>query len=388
MKAEGRWHKAEGTRQNAEYRGPTIWLLPTVFCLLLAVPVAPLWAQEKGWEKQWNETLAAAKKEGSVVVAGSPDPVMRSGIIPRFVARFGIPVEFLAGRSSEMAAKVRTERTAGIQSIDVFLSGPDTTANVLYGEKMIDPLKPLLILPEVVDSSKWKKGKPWFVDPEERFVLRPFSSVANLLFINTDYVKPEEMRASKDLLNPKWKEKISTEDPTTTGAGANLASRFHIQLGEEFVKRLYIDQKPVRTRERRQFTDWLARGTYPICLNCREDDVRPLLKDGFKVLEIFELSDVPGAVNGSPWLLTVANKAPHPNAARIFVNWLASKEGVEIYSRGYGSATLRTDVDESFLSPGNIPRPGINYFDDTDWKWVVTGRKETRNKVWKMLKSR
>ena len=356
--------------------------------LWVVLLITPSWAQERTWEKEWNQVLAAAKKEGRVVVMGSPDPVMRSEIVPKFTARFGIPVEFLAGRSSEMVVRIRTERSAGIYSIDVFLSGPDTTANILYGEKMIDPLKPLLLLPEVIDPSKWKKGKPWFIDPEERHVLRPFSSVASLLFINTDHVKPAEIRLAKDLLNPKWRGKISSEEPTTTGSGANLASRFYNQLGEEFVKKLYIEQKPVSTRERRQFTDWLARGTYPICLNCREDDVRPLQKEGFKLLEIFELSDVPGTVNGSPWLLTVANKAPHLNAARVFINWLASKEGLEIYSRGYGSATLRTDIDESFLNLGNIPRPGINYFDDTDWKWVVTGRKETRDKVWKLLKSR
>ena len=67
------------------------------------------------------------------------------------------------------------------------------------------------------------------------------------------------------------------------------------------------------------------------------------------------MSDVPAAINGSPWMLTVANKAQHPNATRIFVNWLASKEGIEIYARGYGSATLRTDIDESYLNPVNIP---------------------------------
>lgn len=348
----------------------------------------PAWAQDKGWEQEWKETLAAAKKEGRVVVAGSPDPVMRKEVIPRFIARFGIPIEFLAGRSSEIAARVRTERSAGVHSIDVFLAGPDTTANTLYGEKLVGPLKPLLVLPEVVDPSKWKRGKPWFIDPEERYILRPFSSVANLFFINTDHVQPSEMRSSKDLLHPKWRGKISTEDPSTTGSGANLASRFYHQLGEEFIRRLYVDQKPVSTRDRRQFTDGLARGTHPICLNCREDDVRPLVKEGFKLLEIFELSDLSGTVNGSPWMMTVASPAPHPNAAKVFVNWMASKEGLETYARGYGSATLRTDVDESFLNPGNIPRPGAKYFDDSDWKWIVTGRRETREKVWELLKSR
>ena len=167
-----------------------------------------------------------------------------------------------------------------------------------------------------------------------------------------------------------------------------MAARFYTQVGEEFIKALYIDQKPTPTRERRQMSDWLARGTQPICLNCREDDVRPLVKDGFKILEIFELSGVPGTINGSPWLLSLANKAPHPKAAQVFANWILSKEGLEIYARGYGSATLRTDINESYLNPGNLPKADVKYFDDTDWKWIVTGRHDSREKVWKLLKTR
>jgi iron(III) transport system substrate-binding protein len=363
----------------------TRWLASLL--LLIAVFHAdPTGAQTKA-EQEWNEILAAARKEGKVVVMGSPDPVMRSDVIPKFTARYKIPVEFVAGRSSETVVRLRNERAAGISSIDVFLSGPDTTANTLYGEKMIDPLKPLLVLPEVVDGSKWKKGKVWFVDPEERHVVRPFSSVASLMFINTATVKPEEMRSIKDLLNPKWKGKISAEDPTTVGAGGNLAAQFYNQLGEEFVKKLYIDQKVVRTRDRRQMTDWLARGTQPICLNCREDDVRPLQKDGFKLVEIFEIADFPGIINGSPWMLTIANKAPNPRAAQVFANWILAKEGLESYARGYGSATLRTDINESYLDSAIIPKAGGKYFDDTDWKWIITGRREHREKVWQLLKS-
>jgi ABC-type Fe3+ transport system substrate-binding protein len=244
----------------------------------------------------------------------------------------------------------------------------------------------MLVLPEVLDGSKWKKGKVWFVDPEERFVVRPFSSVASLLFINADVVKPEEIRSSKDLLNPKWRGKISAEDPMATGSGSNLASRFYVQIGPDFVKKLYIDQKPFISRERRQFTDGLARGTHPICLNCRADDVRPFVKEGVKIVELFELADMPPVINASPWMLTVGAKLPNPNAAKVFVNWLLSKEGLEIYSRGYGSATLRTDVDESFLNAKNIPRPGVKYFDDSDFAWTLTGRRESRDKVQAMLK--
>lgn len=84
----------------------------------------------------------------------------------------------------------------------------------------------------------------------------------------------------------------------------------------------------------------------------------------------------------------MANKAPHPKAAQLFANWILSLEGLEAYARGFGSATLRSDINESYLNPGNIPKPGVKYFDDTDWKWIVTGRKEYREKLWNVLKSR
>ncbi|HZA55496.1 MAG TPA: hypothetical protein VE616_14690, partial [Candidatus Udaeobacter sp.] len=85
-----------------------VWTL-----LLLLSWCAPTLAQTQGGDKQWQEILNAAKKEGKVVVAGSPDPVMRNEIIPKFTSRFGIPVEFIAGRSSQIASRVETERSAG-----------------------------------------------------------------------------------------------------------------------------------------------------------------------------------------------------------------------------------------------------------------------------------
>jgi iron(III) transport system substrate-binding protein len=360
----------------------------TTVALLLSLGFAPAaWAQTADWQKTWDETLAAAKKEGKVVVVGSPHPEMRNEIIPRFTARFGIPVDFIAGKSGENVERVRIERASGIFAVDAFMVGASTALNVLYAEKMIDPLLPLLILPEVADGAKWKPGKPPFIDPEGRYILRPFSTIDTLVFINTDYVKPQEMRSVDDLLNPKWRGKISTEDPTIdSGSGGNKAANFYSQLGADFVRKLYVDQKPAITRNRRQFADWLARGTYPICLTCRVDDTRPLQQAGFKISTIYELSGLRSRVNSTPFTLTVANKAAHPNAMRLFANWLAGKEAVEIYSRGDDAATLRTDVDESFLDPAAIPRPGVTYPDDADPAWRSTGKLEIGAKIRALLK--
>lgn len=358
-----------------------------VTALLIFFLAAPLYAQEAGWEKKWSDTLAAARKEGTVVVVGSPDPVMRKEVIPKFTERFGIPVEFVAGRSSEIGSRLVIEQKAGAYTVDILMVGIGTLTRTFYPEKMLGPLKPLLFHPEAVAPSKWKTGKLWFVDPEERFVLRVFNRVGGFMFLNTDYVRPGEIRAARDLLDPKWKGKVSTDDPTVAGTGANQAAEFLLQFGEEFLKKFYVDQKPGMTRDRRQISDWLARGTYPICLSCRDDDLKPLQEAGFKIVEVMQMADIGGRIGGSPWWLAVPSKMPHPQAAKIFANWMISKEALEMYSRSYGNPTLRTDVDESFIDRESIPQPGVQYFDSHDWKWAVGGREEAVERARKIIKA-
>ncbi len=354
--------------------------MPLIVIMFLVLLLDPVYAQQK----EWNDSMAGAKKEGRVVVATSPDPVMRE-IAAKFKARFGITLEHLAGSSSQLAARLQSERQAAINSVDVFLGGIQTVANVLYPQKMLDPLKPSLMLPEVVESKKWKKGRPWFVDPEEMYVLRVYSTITGLLHINTDHVKPGELSKAADLLRPKWRGKIATEDPTVAGSGSNTAARIYLQMGEEFVRRLYLDQKLMITRERRQLTDWLARGTYPIAFGAQSSDVEQMRKEGFPLKEIYGFADMPPALTGSPWLLTLMNKAPHPNAARIFVNWIVSKEGLEIYARAEGRAALRTDTDESFIPPEQVPKPGVDYFDTFDWEFTVNEKEKIRLRMKEIL---
>ena len=93
-------------------------------------------------------------------------------------------------------------------------------------------------------------------------------------------------------------------------------------------------------------------------------------------------------LSASSWLVGLANKAPHPNAARVFANWAVSKDALDTYSRRDPIATLRNDVDESFLDPRIIPRAGVNYiWDNGVWDFIVRERDQVRERVLKFLKS-
>jgi iron(III) transport system substrate-binding protein len=225
------------------------------------------------------------------------------------------------------------------------------------------------------------------MDPEEKYILRLFNNVSKSLSINTQVVNPEELRVARDLLHPKWKGKISTYDPVGHGAGRAQAARWYQQFGEEFIKRLYVDQKPVLTRDDRQLVDWLARGTYPISVGAPEEDLERMRREGFPVAG-HNLLDDPGYVSMGNGALALMSKAPHPSAAKLFVNWMASREGLETYARAHHTATTRTDVDESFLPPDRIPLPGGKYFDSADWNYTVDVKKKIEQRLREIISDR
>jgi iron(III) transport system substrate-binding protein len=346
---------------------------------LLAMTLLCCVSLAHGADQTWEGLIDAARREGKVVVNGPADPQVRQDLPAAFKARYGITVEYIAGRTSDMASKLRAERSASVYTMDVVLGGIQTLATSFYRDKILDPIKPVLMMPEVLNPAKWKGGKLPFVDPEQQYILRIFNSVTPAFYINTNEIKPGDLRSSRDLLAPKWKGRISAEDPASGGSGSAQAARYYLQFNEDYVKKLYVEQKPAISRERRQLTDWLARGTYPIALNADEDEVERLRKDGMPIAAVYTLTDMPAATNTGEGQISLLKNAPHPNAAKLFVNWIASKEGLEIYARGRGRAVTRNDIDEaSFLPAASIPRPGVTYFDSSDWELTVTTKEKIR----------
>jgi iron(III) transport system substrate-binding protein len=350
---------------------------------------AVLWAGAAGAQATppgWDELIAAARREGTVVVTGPAHPEVRQALPVAFKARFGVNLEYLGGPASAMAAKMRAERASGIYSFDVTLAGIQSMAQIFHREGLLEPIKPLLVLPEVLDGSKWKRGSLWFMDPEQQYVLRLFSSESEEFSINTQYVKPEEIRSAQDLLNPKWKGKIATHDPTVPGTGSNQAARFYVTFGEDFVKKLFVDQQPAISRDERQLTDWLIRGTYPIVFGANDARIEEMRKEGMPLVSIHGLPDLPGTIAVGNGLVGMFKNAPHPNAAKLFINWLASKEGLEVYARAVKWSPTRNDIDEkSFVPADSIPDPAGKYFDLSDWEFTVTKKEQARRRVREML---
>ena len=88
----------------------------------------------------------------------------------------------------------------------------------MLDEGILDPIEPWLVLPEVKDPKQWWGGHLW-VDNAKRFVYSFQAYLSEVIWYNTDLLKPSEIRSFDDFLNPKWKGKIGYLDPRTPGAG-------------------------------------------------------------------------------------------------------------------------------------------------------------------------
>ena len=350
-------------------------------------PVPPAQSQAADPSQRiWDELATAARAEGKLVVA-SNNVAMRETVAPAFKERFGVDVEIITGRGSEAVARIMRERAAGIATVDVLISGLGSVANELYPNKGIASIKSLLVVPEVTDPTKWRDGQIRFNDPDGEYILRSMESVQNLIVINTDFVSRSELRRSDDLLNPKFQGKIATQDPSQQGGGDAVAGYFLYQRGEDFVRRLYQDQKPIYSRDDRQMADALARGIYPINLTMTEEDVLTLIRDGIKV-EAFWFEDIPPQIGAGGSFSVVLNPAPHPNAAKLWINWYASKEGQELAAPALGQPSNRLDVEANAKLPKFlVPEPGRQYFDINEWSFATTEEAPLRARMRSLLGS-
>ena len=321
---------------------------------------APTTTAKPAWEQEWAQLLEAAKKEGKVAVLGPSGADARKALVDSFQKKYGIEVEYLGAAASELVTRIRTEREAGQYLWDVYIHGTSPAVPALTkGVKAFDPLEPALILPEAKELKSWRGGKLEFAEKERQyFVMSLFNR--GTLFVNPNLVKPEEFKSYKDILDPKWKGKILIQDPRVAGPGQATFTFFyrHPELGPDFIRALGR-QEPTITRDYRQQVEWVGQGRFPLLIGTADFTVEEMAKQGVPIAvvpppQLKEGSDVSPA-NGA---VAIFNRPAHPNAAKVYVNWLLTKEAQTEHARAFGYVSRRADVPTDHLPAWRVPKEG------------------------------
>jgi iron(III) transport system substrate-binding protein len=341
-----------------------------------------------GSRADWEAIVTAAKKEGKVVVYGVPGVDVEKLFKEHFEFAFpGIKVESVPDRDA--TERIVVERRAGKSIADVYLgSASSTDFPSLRTQGIFQPVRPFLVLPEVLDESKWFDGKLWFIDKEEKYSLVYAVAVGTLIAVNTNLIKPHEITSYTQLVDPRWRGKIVSNDilrgSSGTGGGLIKFLYLHPNLGANFLKKLFGEMDITYSRDMRQMIDWLGQGRFAFALFPAWTDTEKAARIGLPVAMVNSKRMKEGfpVVSGRRTVM-VLNPAPHPNAAKVFLNWLLSRAGQAGMERVLTYPSLRVDTPTKSLLPELlVPESGKDFmFVSLEKYWHLD------NEIHQLLKS-
>jgi ABC-type Fe3+ transport system substrate-binding protein len=299
----------------------------------------------------WDKVVEAARKEGKVTVSIPASAEMRKQLEENFKKSFGIEVEVVTARGSSAVRRMADEFKAGVRYFDLHIGGSSSAVSGLLDEGLLDAIEPWMVLPEVKDAKQWWGGHMW-VDNAKRSIYMFQAYLTESIWYNSELAKPGELRSLDDFLQPKWKGKIGYLDPRSPGAGDSNWSFMWSIKGENYLKKL-VAQDLLLGRDQRVLAESLAKGRLAVMIGLTSYSYLPFKKSGLPIKSLPPLREGTYGTGGSGNLAIIKNPA-HPNATKVFVNWLLSREGQDIVSKALGQATRRLDVDTQWLRESGV----------------------------------
>lgn len=287
-------------------------------------------ASAQDWKAKWDKVVAAANKEGKLIVAGPSGRAWR-GVLIKFQKAYPeikISVTPFAGR--DFWPRVLKEREVGKHLWDLRVGGAVASSWKLSSKGGIAEVQPMFILPEITNEANWYGGfDHMYLDAANKYFPTFCIYESTFAYYNKDFIKKPGGLSLEDMLDPKWKGKVSMAEPS---AGATLTSMAMLmknkRYGKAYIRKLIEVQKPVITKNRRQLMGWFVSGKYPISIGIPSSSIRRFKKRGVKL----NMGKVSGMKRWSPGVCgaQVLEPRPHPNATIVFVNWLFSRKTQEM----------------------------------------------------------
>ena len=286
--------------------------------------------------------IDAAKKEGEVVWYTTQ--IIGQLVRPVSVAfekKYGIKVRSTRANSTELSVKIINESRAGRPQSDVF----DGTSTVV-------PLKKEgFVLQWLPDPAKAYPAP--YKDPEGYWVAN------NLFFLtpgfNTALVpKGTEPRSYQALLDPKWRGKIAWSTSPTSSGGPGFIGTVLTEMGTEsgmlYLRELSKQRIANIGSAAREVLDQVIAGEYLLALQIFNHHTVISAKKGAPV-DWIKMEPVTGTLS----VISVHKNAPHPNAAKLLVDFITSSEGQNIFR---DAEYLPADPAVPALTPSLKPDEG------------------------------
>jgi len=283
---------------------------------------------------EWEQLVAKAKTEGKVTFYGNVMKKTQSLWTDYFAKNYPeIKLEFQLLTGGTALAKLTAEQAAKTYVCDIFSSATATVAQASDAGYLMDFVPPELIDPNV----KWALGDPLALRPQYVIYTTPYG-----ITFNTNLAPPgTEPKSWKDLADPKWKGKFVTEDPRNQGKGNKwfLYMYNNPAYGPDYLKKVLVDNKVTCSSDAAGLAAMVARGEYAADITSTFKFYQSVQQTGINLPLAFHYYDDP--TMRSDLAAAVANNAPHPNAAKLFLNYLLSADGQAALADGDTAIPVR-----------------------------------------------
>ena len=317
-------------------------------------PAAPTAAQPAAAAPTgWEATLAAARQEGKLVLSTHAGIGYEKYVELVKQALPDLTIDATTIKASDFAARVVVEQQNDQYLWDVHMGPVSNIYTVLTPAGDIQPIKPFLdaLPPDNKDDSKWAGGFQLFTDPNNPVTLiTEFSDVGGA-YVNKDQV-PEGLTSLDELLDPKWKGKVAVYDPTVSNGGSMSLAGLLALKGDDFLKRLIVENDAKYVATSSQLTQWVAEGRYPIGFGVDATQLADLQKQGVGVNVVRDKSFGDYSLASG---ISVLKNAPHPNAVKEYLNWALSRDGQIAWAQNASVDSSSRRLDVPVFHPDSTP---------------------------------
>ena len=280
-------------------------------------------------QQSLQDIYEAAKKEGTVVWYVTFPLDEATPIARIFEERYpGIKVEIVRGSGTRLAERFETEYRANRQMCDVFTGA------------LLDPF---LAYKRSGWLTEWKAPEGKAIPDnykDEGFWYLEGITMSSMLF-SPDRVKKEEIPTEPmDLVKPHWKGRVGTIPSWATGTGFEFAYYVEYVLGHKDYPVKLKEVEPKMQSAQAKLVRMVTSGEIDLAFPIADYNLYRFKKRGAKIEGVYPKDGAP--TNTRP--VAIPANAPHPNAAKLFLNWRLSEEGQILMQDGFGMRSVRKGI--------------------------------------------
>jgi iron(III) transport system substrate-binding protein len=303
-------------------------VLSVLSCCAIFAAQAPARADD-----QFADLYAKAKVEGEVTWYTSHfDNVVDEKIGAAFTAKYpGVKINVLKSTAQVNYQRLLQDLSAGATQADVFSSTDASQFLELSREKALASYQ--------VQNEKKIVAAFQNIDPSGFFHITAVSLVA-ITYNNQKLKEADVAKTWRELLDPKWSNKIALGDPNFSGMVGAWTVTLQKMYGWDYFSGLAAD-KPLLTRSIDDTVTILNSGERVIAAGDPASTLRSAAKGN--PLSVFYPNDGAIAVVEPSAIMAGAK---HPNAGRLFMEFLLSKKCAQVEADAF-EQSLRPEVTAS-----------------------------------------